>query len=130
MGNNVDTGWNFVLRGGYKTSTQAGSDLPPAGVSLDHDFNYNHWDLNRTALNRLGEPCDFFFGFCFPVTVGVDHVVASATTYRVGVNGGGGIEFRLGESDLKAFGEARYSRMFTTHGADFTFVPVTFGLRW
>jgi hypothetical protein len=28
------------------------------------------------------------------------------------------------------FGEARYSRMFTTHGNDLTFVPVTFGLRW
>lgn len=48
----------------------------------------------------------------------------------MGVNGGAGIEFRLGESHVKAFGEARYSRMFTTHGADLSFVPVTFGLRW
>jgi hypothetical protein len=48
----------------------------------------------------------------------------------MGVNAGGGIEFLLGESHVRAFGEARYSRMFTTHGADLSFVPVTFGLRW
>jgi len=74
--------------------------------------------------------CDYFFGFCFPATVGVEQIVASDTTYKMGYNGGGGIEFRLGDSHLKAFGEARYSRMFATHGADLSFVPVTFGLRW
>ena len=74
--------------------------------------------------------CDPFWGFCYPATVGVDQVVASSTTYKMGFNAGAGLEFRLGESHLKAFGEARYSRMFTTHGTDLTFVPVTFGLRW
>lgn len=74
--------------------------------------------------------CDPFFGFCYPATFGVDQVVASSTTYKMGVNGGAGIEIRLGQSHVKAFGEARYSRMFTTHGTDLTFVPVTFGLRW
>jgi opacity protein-like surface antigen len=74
--------------------------------------------------------CDPFFGFCYPATVGVNQVVASFTTYKLGVNGGAGLEFRLGDSHLKLFGEARYSRMFTTHGTDLTFVPVTFGLRW
>jgi opacity protein-like surface antigen len=74
--------------------------------------------------------CDPFFGFCYPATFGVNQVVASSTTYKMGVNGGAGIEVRLGESHIKAFGEARYSRMFTTHGTDLTFVPVTFGLRW
>ena len=74
--------------------------------------------------------CDPFWGFCYPETVGVDQVVASSTTYKMGFNAGAGLEFRLGESHVKAFGEARYSRMFTTHGTDLTFVPVTFGLRW
>lgn len=74
--------------------------------------------------------CDPFWGFCYPATVGVDQVVASSTTYKMGFNAGAGLEFRLGASHVKAFGEARYSRMFTTHGADLTFVPVTFGLRW
>jgi opacity protein-like surface antigen len=171
MGNNVDTGWNFDVRGGYK---------PSRNIALDLDFNYNRWNLNSTALASVGEPdgyttiwsvsftpvlkgsphwhlspyilggpglyyrnltltqpgvvntiiCDPFFGYCFTTQVGVDQVVASSTTYKMGVNGGAGIEFRLGESHLKAFGEARYSRMFTTHGDDMTFVPVTFGLRW
>ena len=74
--------------------------------------------------------CDFFFGFCFPATIGVNQVVASSTTVKGGFNAGAGLEFRLGQSHVKAFGEARYSRMFTTNGPDRTFVPVTFGLRW
>ena len=170
-GNNVDTGWNFDVRGGY---------MPSPHIALDLDFNYNHWGLNSAALARFGEPggytsiwsisflpvlhgsphwhvapyafagpglfyrnlsltapgvvntfyCDPFFGVCYPASVGVDQVVASSTTYKAGVNAGAGVEFRLGSSRLKAFGEARYSRMFTTHGTDLTFVPVTFGLRW
>jgi hypothetical protein len=74
--------------------------------------------------------CDPFFGFCYPATVGVNQVVASATTYKMGVNGGAGLEVRIGDTPLKVFGEARYSRMFTTHGSDIWFVPVTFGIRW
>jgi opacity protein-like surface antigen len=170
-GSNLDTGWNLDFRGGYK---------PVHYLALDLDFNYNHWDLNKAALARYGEPggstaiwsfsftpvlrgsprwhvspyafagpgiyyrnlsltrpavvnsifCDPFFGLCFPTTVGVDQVVASSTTYKGGFNGGAGLEFRLGNSHVKVFGEARYSRMFTTHGADLTFVPVTFGFRW
>jgi hypothetical protein len=40
------------------------------------------------------------------------------------------VEFRIGHGGLKAFAEARYNQMFTTHGKDLTFVPVTFGIRW
>lgn len=170
-GTNVNTGWNFGVRGGYRASRN---------VALDLDFNYNRWNLNSTALARYGEPdgystiwsasftpvlygsphwrispyafagpgvyyrnlsltrpalinsiyCDPFFGYCFPATVGVDQVVASATTYKMGVSAGAGLEFPFGHSPLKVFGEARYARMFTTHGQDLSFVPVTFGLRW
>jgi opacity protein-like surface antigen len=74
--------------------------------------------------------CDPFFGFCYPASVGVNQIVSSNTTYKLGVNFGAGLEFRLGQSHAKVFGEARYSRMFTTHGSDISFVPVTFGLRW
>ncbi|PYV50152.1 MAG: hypothetical protein DMG96_05420 [Acidobacteria bacterium] len=74
--------------------------------------------------------CDPFFGFCFPAAFGVDQVVASNTTYKDGFNVGGGFDFPLGGRRLKLFTEARYSRMFTTHGSDFTFVPVTFGFHW
>jgi opacity protein-like surface antigen len=170
-GNNVNTGWNFVVRGGYRATEN---------VALDLDFNYNRWNLNNAALARFGEPggyttiwsvsftpviygsphwhiapyalagpgvyyrnlsltqpglinslaCDPFWGYCFPATFGVDQVVASAATYKMGFNAGAGLEFPFGHSPLKVFGEARYSRMFTTHGEDLTFVPVTFGLRW
>ncbi len=170
-GKNMNTGWNFDVRGGYRATEN---------VALDLDFNYNRWNLNSAALARFGEPggyttiwslsftpviygsphwhiapyvlagpglyyrnlsltqpglinslaCDPFWGYCFPATFGVDQVVGSATTYKMGFNAGAGLEFPFGHSPLKVFGEARYSRMFTTHGEDLTFVPVTFGLRW
>jgi opacity protein-like surface antigen len=170
-GKNMNTGWNFDVRGGYRATEN---------VALDLDFNYNRWNLNSAALARFGEPggyttiwslsftpviygsphwhiapyvlagpglyyrnlsltqpglinslaCDPFWGYCFPASFGVDQVVGSATTYKMGFNAGAGLEFPFGHSPLKLFGEARYSRMFTTHGEDLTFVPVTFGLRW
>src|SRR5436305_211851 len=49
-GNNVDTGWNFDIRGGYK---------PSPNVALDLDFNYNRWDLNGAAVARYGEPVGY-----------------------------------------------------------------------
>jgi hypothetical protein len=60
----------------------------------------------------------------------VDQVVASNSTLKPGFNAGGGIDFRIGSGRMKVFTEARYHRMFTTHGQDVSFVPVTFGLRW
>ncbi len=90
---------------------------------------YRNLSLTQPGLiNSLA--CDPFWGYCFPATFGVDQVVGSATTYKMGFNAGAGVEFPFGHSPLKVFGEARYSRMFTTHGEDLTFVPVTFGLRW
>lgn len=74
--------------------------------------------------------CDPFFGFCYPALVGVNQVVASFSTYRGGFNAGGGLEFRLGGHGVRAFAEARHHQMFTAHGPDLTFVPLTFGLRW
>jgi hypothetical protein len=90
---------------------------------------YRNLSLTRPGLVNTFF-CDPFFGFCYPATVGVNQVVASSTTYKMGVNAGAGLEARIGESQLKVFGEARYSRMFTTHGADIEFIPVTFGIRW
>ena len=46
-GNNVNTGWNFDVRGGYRATEN---------VALDLDFNYNRWNLNNAALARFGEP--------------------------------------------------------------------------
>lgn len=90
---------------------------------------YRNLSLNQPALINTSY-CDPFFGFCYPATVGVNQVVASSTTYKMGINGGAGLEFPMGDTPLKVFGEARYSRMFATHGYDLWFVPVTFGIRW
>lgn len=69
------------------------------------------------------------FGFCYPATFGVDQVVASATTYKMGVNAAAGLELPLGPSHLKAFGEAHYSRMFTRTVRISNFF-LWFGIRW
>lgn len=170
-GKDLNTGWDFDIRGGYE---------PVRELALDLDFNYNRWNLNNAALARYGEPggymtiwsvsftpeirgpvrwhvdpyvfggpgvyyrnlsltmpatvntfyCDYFFGFCYPAVVGVNQVVSSSTTYKMGLNGGAGLEYRIGQSHWRIFSEARYSRMFTTNGSDLTFIPVTFGVRW
>ena len=73
--------------------------------------------------------CDPFFGYCYPAVVGVNQVVASFSTYKGGFNAGGGFDFRL-SGRTKVFAEARYNEMFTTHGPNLSYVPVTFGLRW
>jgi Outer membrane protein beta-barrel domain len=90
---------------------------------------YRNLSLTRPGVANTFV-CDPFFGFCYPAAVGVTQVVASNSTYKLGVSGGAGLEMRLGQSHAKLFGEARYARMFTTHGTDITFVPVTFGIRW
>lgn len=74
--------------------------------------------------------CDPFFGYCYPTAIGFNEVVESFTTYKGGFNVGSGLEHRLGNGGWKVFGEARYSRMFTTNGSDLIYVPVTFGFRW
>src|SRR5207302_9040359 len=49
-GNNVNTGWNIDVRGGYRATRY---------VALDLDFNYNRWNLNNAALALVGEPGGF-----------------------------------------------------------------------
>lgn len=93
-------------------------------------FGLYHRDLTFTQPITVGTiVCNPFFG-CFPGFFTADQVIASFDTYKAGFNGGAGLEFRLGESRTKLFGEARYQRMFTTNGSDLTYLPVTFGLRW
>jgi opacity protein-like surface antigen len=170
-GDDLNSGWNFGLSGGYNLTRHLSANL---------DFGYNRWGLNSSALAQFGEPdghtslwsltfnpryrfrpgkkldfyttagfglyhrnleltqpatqtgfyCDPFFGYCYPVSVAVNEVVASFSTYKGGFNVGAGWTYRLGDSRWKVFSEARYQRMFTTYGDDLTAVPVTIGLRW
>lgn len=98
---------------------------------LTAGYGLYHRSLTLTRPATVPElVCDPFFGFCFPANVGVDQVVASNDTYKAGFNTGGGFDISLGDRRMKLFVEARYHRMFTNHGNDFTLVPVTFGLHW
>ena len=71
---------------------------------------------------------DPFFGVFYPVAVPVNQVVLSYGTTKLGVNGGAGVNFRVGSGHSKFFAEARYVQMYTQHPT--TFIPVTFGFRW
>ncbi len=84
--------------------------------------------LGRPALAK-GIFCDPFFG-CYPITHTGEQDIDSFTSSKPGFNIGSGVEFRLGESHTKIFAEAQYQRMFTNHGSDFSYVPITVGLSW
>ena len=93
-------------------------------------FGIFHRNLSLTRPTVLtGIVCDPFWG-CFPVSYGANQVVASFTSVKPGFNIGGGLEFRIGKRSARLFAESRYERMFTNHGDDFSYVPVTFGFRW
>lgn len=72
---------------------------------------------------------DPFFGFFFPVAVPANQVIGSFGTTKFGMNGGGGVTYRLGNSNAKLFAEARYYKMYT-RGTSTSVLPVTFGIRY
>jgi hypothetical protein len=71
---------------------------------------------------------DPWFGF-FPVNVPTNQILGSYGVYKAGVDGGAGLSFKLGQSHVKLFAEARFHHMFTNR-VDTNIVPVTIGLRW
>jgi opacity protein-like surface antigen len=94
-------------------------------------FGVYHRNLSLTQpFNTTVFICDPFFGFCFPQQGTVNEVVASFSNVKGGWNAGGGFSYRIGDSRLRLFTEARYHRMFSSGGADVTYVPVTIGVRW
>jgi opacity protein-like surface antigen len=103
----------------------------PVGVYLIGGAGLYHRGLNFTqpaTFTSFG--CDPFFGYCYPVTVSGNQVVASYSTYKFGYNAGAGLEFKIGQTGLRAFAEARYNEMFTSRGKNLTYTPATFGIRW
>jgi len=72
---------------------------------------------------------DPFFGYFFPVNVPANQVIGSFSTTKFGMNGGGGLSFRLGHGNAKLFAEARYIKMYTK-GTSTSLLPVTFGFRF
>jgi opacity protein-like surface antigen len=55
--------------------------------------------------------CDPFWFVCFPAPVGVDQVVGSRSSTDAGINFGGGVSFKVGESASVYF-EVRYVYIF------------------
>ena len=94
------------------------------------------WHPNKRGLN-FTQPTTFttitrdpFFGYCYPIVVSGNQVVASFRIYKIRLQRGAGLESRLGHSGLKAFAEAKYNEMFTGRGPNMECIPVTFGIRW
>ena len=72
---------------------------------------------------------DPWFGAFFPANVATNQVIGSYGVYKPGVDGGAGMTFKLGSSNVKVFAEARFHHIFTSR-VDTNLIPVTIGLRW
>jgi len=98
-------------------------------ITAGYGLYHQNLTLTQPAIVRT-LVCNRFWGYCFPAAVGVNQVVASGSTLKTGFNAGGGFDIPLGSHRAKLFTEARYHRMFTTYGSDFTYIPVTFGVHF
>jgi hypothetical protein len=78
----------------------------------------------------LTRPTTLTILFCDPFSCGANQVVFFVQRVKPGFNLGAGLEFGMGGGSVKLLTEARYERMFTNHGADSSYVPVTFGVGW
>jgi hypothetical protein len=56
-------------------------------------------------------------------------VLRSGSSNAAGLNIGGGVTYRLGESHAKIYGELRYHHAYT-NAFSTTVLPLTFGVRW
>ncbi len=72
---------------------------------------------------------DPWWGAFYPTDILTNQVIGSYSVYKGGVDGGAGLNFRLGHSRAKLFAEAKFHHMFTRR-VDTNFIPVTIGLRW
>jgi opacity protein-like surface antigen len=72
---------------------------------------------------------DPFFGFIFNTLVPAHQVLGDIRRSGIGGSVGGGLEFKVGDTGVKAFGEARYEYA-ATGRIPTRIVPATFGFRW
>jgi len=129
MGVNSTTLGNIGYPGGFTNI---------ASFSIDPVIRFN--PHGRVSFYLIGGPGVYHraLDFTAPVVVpsffgpdaffGTNGIVASYTTTKLGVNGGAGFIYRIGGGNLKFFGEARYTQMYTQRVM--SWVPVTFGFRW
>jgi opacity protein-like surface antigen len=72
---------------------------------------------------------DPFFGVFFNTLVPADQVLGDIRRSGIGGSLGGGLEVKIGDTGVNAFGEARYEYA-DTGRIPTRVVPVTFGFRW
>jgi hypothetical protein len=116
--------WGFTLDPIVHLTKEA-----PVDVYVTGGGGIYHRTVEYTQpVVQTGVFFDPWFGF-YPADVGTNQIIGSFGQYKGGINGGAGVNFKLGHSNLKAFAEARYHHIFTRAVAT-DVLPVTFGLRW
>jgi opacity protein-like surface antigen len=82
--------------------------------------------------------CDPYWYVCYPTAVSIDRVIGDRSSWDPGINVGGGISFKIGES-AKFYVETRYHYMWgptftdfqgVEHKANGQYLPITFGFRF
>jgi opacity protein-like surface antigen len=82
--------------------------------------------------------CDPWWGFCYPGGwVPVDKIVGERSEWSPGIDFGGGVNFKVGDS-ASVFVEVKYHYIFgtdyssgtTTQKSSSSYIPITFGIRF
>jgi opacity protein-like surface antigen len=122
--------FNGILQTSYKSIVKpyaiGGFGMYYRSVSLTTpDIGFTTW-------------CDPYWYVCYPTAVPVDRIIGDRSSWDPGINLGGGIGFRLGESAL-FYVETRWHYMWgpeftdgagVSHKANGQYLPVTFGFRF
>lgn len=103
----VNTGFNFDLGATYMVT-------PMFGVKIDTLISWH--DVKDSVTASFATICDPWLFICYPSLVPVDQIVGERSSWDVGMNVGGGVNFRFGDS--KAF------------FANAKFLPLVFGVRF
>lgn len=93
---------------------------------------HRSWELTAPVLvpGTVCGPNFFFWGVsCVNGLVPANAVLHSGSTNAFGLNIGGGVTYRLGESRAKIYAELRYHHAYTNNFST-SVLPLTFGLRW
>jgi hypothetical protein len=74
--------------------------------------------------------CDPYWSWWFGCTIGSVSIVTGSTSANAfGENIGGGLTYRLGESNWKIYTEVRYHHA-AYNKVSTNLLPLTFGIRW
>jgi len=84
----------------------------------------------ETTTPGVGVICDPYWSWWFGCTIGnVNIITGSRSANAFGENIGGGLTYRLSESNWKIYAEVRYHHA-SYHKVSTNLLPLTFGIRW